>query len=137
MNLSRLFTTPNYRCDMPNRILIVDDEVGIRLSFKELLQNQSQEVHTAASFAEAEALLAEMHFNVVIVDIGLNGREGEDGMKLLEHVKKTSPDTGTIMVTGYGNPASMEKAYNMGAAFYFEKPVSIVSLQKALSSMGA
>jgi len=122
---------------MTKKLLIVDDEIGILLSFKELLQNQSLEVYTASNYAEAEALLNNNEFYVVIADIGLNGRQSDDGMRLLRHVKEISPQTGTIMVTGYGNPSSMEKAYNLGAAFYFEKPVSIVSLQKALSSLGA
>ena len=51
-------------------------------------------------------------------------------------MKEKNLKTRFIMVTGYGNKDVIKKAYAIGADFYFNKPVSINSLQKALKSLG-
>jgi two-component system nitrogen regulation response regulator NtrX len=121
---------------MIKRILIVDDEEGILFSFKGMLEGPSVEVDTACSIDKAESLLKERDYHVALIDVRLRGRVGSDGFKLLEYLKERKLGTETIMITGYGNPESMEKAYLLGAAFYFEKPISLVALQNALESLG-
>lgn len=120
---------------MNQRILIVDDEKAILLAFRKLLQSTSVKVDTAETIDEAENLLKENIYHAVIVDLRLTGVNGEEGLEIIKYVKEFHAQTEVILVTGYGSPAVMEKAQSLGAAFYFEKPVSSEILKNALRSL--
>jgi DNA-binding NtrC family response regulator len=120
---------------MKQRILIVDDEIAILLAFKKLLQSPDIEVDTAETLDDAETLLKENTYSVAIVDLRLTGVDGEEGLKIIKHIKEFYSHTEVILVTGYGNSIVMEKAQARGAAFYFEKPVSSEILKDALKSL--
>jgi len=120
---------------MMQRILIVDDEKAILLAFKKLLQSPNIEVDTAETIENAENLLKENTYNVAIVDLRLTGVDGDEGLKIIKHIKEFYSQTEVILVTGYGSSIVMEKAHARGAAFYFEKPVSSEILKNALKSL--
>ena len=120
---------------MNQRILIVDDEKAILLAFKKLLKSPNIMVDTAETIDEAEDLLRKNIYNVVIVDLRLTGVDGEEGLEIIKYVKGLYPQTNVILVTGYGSSAVMEKAQALGAAFYFEKPVSSEIMKNALKSL--
>jgi DNA-binding NtrC family response regulator len=120
---------------MSKRILIVDDEVVILLAFQQLLAVDGRQIDTAETIEEAERLLDKNHYDVVIADLRLTGILGEEGLEILQYVREKSPGTRMILVTGYGSPEIKEKAYELGAAFYFEKPVSTVVLKDALQRL--
>ncbi|MFZ1979719.1 MAG: response regulator [Smithella sp.] len=120
---------------MKQRILIVDDEKAILLAFKKLLNSPNIDVDTAETVGETEDLLKRNIYNAAIVDLRLTGVDGEEGLKIMKNIKKFYPQTNVILVTGYGSSAVMEKAQALGAAFYFEKPVSIEILKNALKSL--
>ncbi|MGA9110509.1 MAG: response regulator [Smithella sp.] len=120
---------------MKQRILIVDDEKAILLAFKKLLKSPNIDVDTAETIGETEDLLKRNIYNAAIVDLRLTGVDGEEGLKIMKNIKKFYPQTNVILVTGYGSSAVMEKAQALGAAFYFEKPVSIEILKNALKSL--
>jgi DNA-binding NtrC family response regulator len=120
---------------MTQRILIVDDEKAILLAFKKLLKSPNIDVDTAETIADTEELLKKNIYNAAIVDLRLTGVDGEEGLKIMKHIKEFYPQTNVILVTGYGSSAVMEKAQALGAAFYFEKPVSIEILKNALKSL--
>jgi len=120
---------------MTQRILIVDDEKAILLAFKKLLRSPNIDVDTAETIGETEDLLKRNIYNAAIVDLRLTGVDGEEGLKIMKHIKEFYPQTNVILVTGYGSSAVMEKAQALGAAFYFEKPVSIEILKNALKSL--
>jgi len=120
---------------MNQRILIVDDEKAILLAFKKLLQSANIIVDTAETIGEAENLLKKNIYNVAIVDLRLTGVDGEEGLEIIKYVKEFYSQTDVILVTGYGSSVVMEKAQALGAAFYFEKPVSSEILKNALKSL--
>ncbi|HUN54376.1 MAG TPA: response regulator [Smithella sp.] len=120
---------------MKQRILIVDDEKAILLAFKKLLKSPNIDVDTAETVAETEDLLKNNTYNAAIVDLRLTGVDGEEGLNIIKHIKEFYPETVVILVTGYGSSAVMEIAQSLGAAFYFEKPVSIQVLKNALKSL--
>jgi len=121
---------------MSQRILIVDDETAILLAFKKLLQTKDITVDTAETMGEAEKFLCKNFYDAAIVDLRLTGVTGEEGLEIIKYVKEFHPETHVILVTGYGSPKVMEKAQALGAAFYFEKPVSGDTLRNALKSLG-
>lgn len=121
---------------MAQKILIVDDEAAILLAFKKMLQNKDTEVDTAETMGEAENLLKRNIYYAAIVDLRLTGVTGEEGLEIIKYIKEYSNQTHVILVTGYGSPKVMEKAQALGAAFYFEKPISRDTLKNALRSLG-
>ena len=118
------------------KILLVDDEVAILISFQELLQSPTVRVDTAETFEQAEKLLKEEQYDVAIADLRLTGVLGEEGLEIINYIRDHNPGTKTMLITGYGNPKIMAKAYDLGVAFYFEKPVTISTLKEALESLG-
>ena len=121
---------------MPKHVLIVDDETTILIAFKKLLKSPGVEVDTAETFEEVEAFLNKQPYDAVIADLRLSGIAGEEGLDIIRYVKERNPDTQVILMTGYGNQDIMKKAYTLGAAYYFEKPVSTNIIRDALRSFG-
>jgi ActR/RegA family two-component response regulator len=118
------------------RILVVDDETAILIAFKKLLQKPGVVVDTAETMGEAEALLKDNGYTVAIVDLRLTGVVGEEGLEVIKYINEIRPSTRVILVTGYGSPTVMHRAQELGAAFYFEKPVPVEALRTALKSLG-
>jgi DNA-binding NtrC family response regulator len=116
-------------------ILIVDDEVGILLAYKKLLQHDNLVIDTATTIEQAEEYLKEKHYQVVIADLRLTGILGREGLELIRYVKEKHLDTECILVTAYGSPEIKEEALALGACSYFEKPVSGKALKDALMSL--
>lgn len=120
---------------MADRILLVDDEEPILLSFTKLLTRASYEVDTAERIEDAEALLETRTYRVVVTDLRLTGVLGQEGLEILRYVREKNPETGVILVTGHGNPEIMNRAYQLGAACYFEKPVEPKQLIDAVREL--
>ena len=120
---------------MADRILLVDDEEPILLSFTKLLTRASYEVDTADRIEDAEALLKTRPYRVVITDLRLTGVLGQEGLEILQYVREMNPETAVILVTGHGNPEIMNRAYQLGAACYFEKPVEPRQLIEAVGAL--
>lgn len=121
---------------MSQRILVVDDQISTLVSFQRLLQGPRVIVDTADRMEVAERFLKENRYGVVVADLRLTGVLGEEGLEILRYVKEHDLGTQVILVTGYGSPDIMEKAFELGAAFYFEKPVNTELLKDALASLG-
>jgi DNA-binding NtrC family response regulator len=121
---------------MPKHVLVVDDEATILIAFKKLLESPELEVDVAESLEDAQALMSKKSYQAVIADLRLSGIAGEEGLEIIRYVKERDPETQIILITAYGNQDVMKRAYNMGASFYFEKPVSTNVIKNALKSMG-
>src|ERR671919_171356 len=104
---------------MPARILTVDDEDSITIALELLLSDQGYEVDTASTAAEAEALLARRWFDLVFLDLRL---PDADGITLLEHIKRTAPETEVVIMTAHGSLEVTIEAIKRGAFYYIEKP---------------
>ncbi len=118
------------------RILIVDDEPAVLLSFGKLLRFPGAEIEVASTAGDALALIEAQPFDVALLDVRLTGSDGQEGLGLMKAIKDRSPATRVILITGYGSPAVMEAALDLGADFYFEKPVSYSVLREALQALG-
>jgi len=103
------------------RILIVDDEEGLRHTFVLFLRRAGfRQVKEADSFAAATTLLEEGEFDLVISDIVLGAFSGIDILRL---VKEKYVDCPVVMVTGYPNIETAAEAVRLGAYDYLAKPV--------------
>ncbi len=114
------------------RILIVDDEQALLIALKKLLQKNNIEIDIAETMNEAIAHINETDYEVVIADIRLTGILNREGLEILKYIKEHKPGTRVMLMTGYGSQEVMQRAYRLGADYYFEKPVSIRMLRDAL-----
>ncbi|HKC50286.1 MAG TPA: diguanylate cyclase [Myxococcota bacterium] len=107
---------------MDKRVLVVDDDRLIREMTRDALVQEGFRVATAASGREALSRLGdEGPFDLVITDLSMREM---DGLELLERVKRASPHTEVIVLTGYASLESALQAMRLGAADYLRKPVS-------------
>jgi signal transduction histidine kinase len=104
------------------RILIVDDELGIREMFAVWLREENYECVTAASADEALAILATDTYALVISDMIMPGR---NGVELLREIKSRFADTAVIMVSGVDRPQRVRDALRVGAFDYLIKPCEL------------
>lgn len=81
-------------------ILVVDDEANIRGLFREELEEAGYRVLTAASWDEAETLLAGERPDLVTLDIRMGS--GPDGIESLRRIKERHPGLPVVLVTAYG-----------------------------------
>ncbi len=102
------------------RILLVDDEEGIRFTLGCILQKEGFLVNVAAGHDEAVALLGDGPYDLAFVDIML---AGESGIELLRDIKRICPTTQVVMFTGYPQVESAAEAVRLGAFDYITKPV--------------
>src|SRR5262249_16757384 len=107
---------------MPNSVLIVDDEEGIRRSLAGVLEDEDMSVETAASGEECLALFERRLFSCVLLDVWL---PGIDGIETLERLKAAYPDTAVIMISGHGNIETALRPTRLGALDLIENPLKI------------
>ncbi len=101
------------------KILIVDDELIMRESLAGWLQRDGHTIQTAPSGEEALEKLKETHFDIMLVDIKM---EGISGLEVLQQVKESDPDVAVVMITAYGSIPSALEAMKNGAYDYMLKP---------------
>jgi DNA-binding response OmpR family regulator len=101
------------------RILVVDDELSIRLLLTEELSQEGYQVGTAASGEEALAMLQEDTFDLILLDLKM---PGIDGLQVMEEARKLAPNTVVIMLTAYATLDSAVEAMRHGGHDYLLKP---------------
>ncbi|MGD9191433.1 MAG: sigma-54 dependent transcriptional regulator [Desulfobacterales bacterium] len=101
------------------KILIVDDELIMRESLAGWLQRDGHSVQTASSGEDALEKLKDMKFDIMLVDIKM---EGISGLDVLRNVKENDPDIAIVMITAYGSIPTAIEAMKNGAYDYMLKP---------------
>ena len=107
---------------MVGHILIVDDEEGVRLSLRGILEDEGYTVSEAASGEEALSFLEKNTPDLVFLDIWLSGI---DGLETLKKAKQIQEDIPFIMISGHGNVETAVQALRLGAYDFVEKPLSL------------
>ena len=117
------------------RILIIDDEEAIRDSCSLVLHKQGYDARTAADGIRGLKMLEKELFHAVLLDLKLPGLEGRE---VLTRIKKKSPETPVIIITGFATIESAVDTIKRGAFDYLAKPFSPeelrVIVRKALES---
>ncbi len=101
------------------KILIVDDELIMRESLAGWLERDGHSVQTAPSGEDALEKLKDTRFDILLVDIKM---EGISGLDVLRHVKEIDPDVAVVMITAYGSIPTAIDAMKNGAYDYMLKP---------------
>ena len=101
------------------RILVVDDELIVRDSLKEWLDDEGFFVETAESGPQALEKLGQEPFNLMLTDIKMPGM---DGVELLKAAKEACSDLSVLMMTAYATVETAVEAMKVGALDYLMKP---------------
>jgi len=116
------------------RILIVDDEPGIRQSLKGVFEDEGFTTETVSSGEDCLKKVEQNPFDVVLLDIWL---PGIDGLETLRTLREKAPQTHVIMISGHATIATAVSATKLGAYDFIEKPLSLehtlLAVRNALS----
>jgi two-component system nitrogen regulation response regulator NtrX len=107
---------------MPDSILIVDDEQGIREVLSSILADEGYESTAVSSGEECLALLDKRSVDLVLLDVWL---EGMDGLETLERMRKNGMDPMVVMISGHARIEIAVRATKLGAFDFIEKPLSL------------
>lgn len=123
---------------MSYKILVVDDDTAFCLMLKTFLQKKGYEVENAFNAGEAEKVLKEQAFDIILTDIRL---PDSDGLDILKSVKANSATTQVILMTGYTDIKTAVNAMKLGAFDYVGKPINpdeiLFTIQQALKKRTA
>lgn len=107
---------------MHGKVLIVDDQYGIRILLKEVLQKEGYETFLAANGMQAVEIVSEQKPDLVLLDMKIPGM---DGIELLRKMKEVDPEIRVLIMTAYGELDMLKEATNLGALTHFSKPFDI------------
>lgn len=111
------------------KIIVVDDEMGICENVEKILNKNNYEVIHASSAKEAIEMMARESFSLLISDIVMPGM---NGLELLKLVKKEWPLMKAIMMTAYASTDTAMKAIRLGALDYIPKPFTPTELRETV-----
>jgi two-component system response regulator (stage 0 sporulation protein F) len=132
---SRSFTRPVFmsrgRISLSKKILIVDDQFGIRVLLQEVLSQEGYEVFQAPNGSIALEIVETNTPDLILLDMKIPGM---DGLEILRNIRKMGIDTKVIMMTAYGELDLIQEAREMGALAHFTKPFDIDELRQAVNA---
>ncbi|MBK5298037.1 MAG: sigma-54-dependent Fis family transcriptional regulator [Vicinamibacteria bacterium] len=105
-----------------SRILIVDDEPGVRSALGGVLRDEGYDVDTVASGEECLERATRHAPDVILLDVWLPGM---DGLVTLGKLRERQVDAQVVLISGHGNIESAVRAIKMGAFDFVEKPLSL------------
>jgi two-component system response regulator HydG len=114
------------------RILIIDDDRAFRVGTGALLADEGYEVEAASSGDEGLEKLREDAFDMVLLDLRMEGRTG---LSVLEELRQSGDDVPVLMLTGFATVDSAVAALKLGADDYLTKPCDNALLRSKIKSI--
>lgn len=111
------------------KILIVDDQFGIRILLTEILQSDGYTLFQASNGMQALEIVEEHEPDLVLLDMKIPGM---DGLEILRRIKEIKPATEVMMMTAYGDLNMIKEAMRLGAQKHFIKPFDIDEVRKEI-----
>jgi DNA-binding NtrC family response regulator len=116
------------------RVLVIDDEIGIRELIRDVLIQDGHEVVCAENGVEAMAMLAGNKTDAIFLDIRM---PRGDGLTTLRAVRSRWPDMPVVIITGCGQNEVIEEAMKLGAIACLKKPFGISDIVGMLEYIDA
>lgn len=108
------------------KILVVDDQLGVRRLLYETFREDQHEVEMAANGLEAIQLLKNFGPDLILMDMKMPGM---NGIETLRQIRTLDRQVGVIMMTAYGDAQNMEQAKELGILHYMGKPFDLFELR--------
>ncbi|MGG1519831.1 response regulator [Paenibacillus oryzisoli] len=115
---------------MKKKVLIVDDQNGIRVLLMEVFSNEGYDTYQASNGKLALEIVNHVSPDLILLDMKIPGM---DGLDILKHVKAIDPSIKVIMMTAYGELDMIKEATDLGAIMHFTKPFDIDELRMAVN----
>ncbi|MBU8755428.1 MULTISPECIES: response regulator [Priestia] len=114
---------------LAEKILIVDDQYGIRILLTEVLQKEGYTTFQAANGFQAIDITKEQAPDLVLLDMKIPGM---DGIEILKRLKQHDEAIKVIIMTAYGELDMIQEAKDLGALTHFAKPFDIDEIRKVV-----
>ena len=108
------------------KLLIVDDQAGIRLLLQEVFSYEGLDIMQASNGKDALDIVKTNRPDIVLLDMKIPGM---DGLEILSHIKQMDETIIVIMMTAYGELDVIKKSTALGAATHYTKPFDIMELR--------
>lgn len=115
---------------MEKKLLIVDDQFGIRALLHEVFKQEGYATFQAENGKNALEIVGKENPDLVLLDMKIPGM---DGLEILKEIKVNAPGTKVIMMTAYGELDMISEASNLGALRHFTKPFDIDELKEEVN----
>jgi len=113
------------------KILIVDDQKGIRLLLTEVFRHEGYQTFQASDGKQAVEIMRAENPELVLLDMKIPGM---DGLDILRRIRAINPEVRIIMMTAYGELDMVKEAARLGAVRHFTKPFDIDELRDAVNA---
>ncbi|WP_138496404.1 response regulator [Paenibacillus pinistramenti] len=113
------------------KVLIVDDQNGIRILLMEVFGSEGYKTFQAANGKIALEIVQKESPDLVLLDMKIPGM---DGLEILKHIKAVNPEIKVIMMTAYGELDMIKQAEELGALMHFTKPFDIDEMRIAVNT---
>jgi len=114
------------------KILVIDDEDIVCRSCQRILSADGHDVSTACSGDEAMGKIENDHFDVALVDLKI---PGSGGLSILRAIRKSSPQTTVVVITGHPSIENAKEAIRLGAFEFVTKPFVPQTLRRVVSQV--
>lgn len=114
------------------KILVVDDQFGIRLLLSEVFSGEGYEVFQAANGKVAIEITQTEIPDIIILDMKIPGM---DGLEILRKVREFDSEMKVVMMTAYGELDILHEAYKYGILRHFTKPFDISEMKAAIKEI--
>ena len=118
--------------DRKYRVLVVDDEAAVLLTYRLILERQGYEVLACGTSVQAIAAVQNQRFDVVLCDYSLE--EQHTGFEVISVARKIDPDVPAALLTGYATKETADEAASRGIGVMF-KPIEIEEFLSTTSNM--
>ena len=113
-------------------ILVADDDLSIREGCERILRGEGYRVRTAKDGLQALQALKEEQFDLALLDLKMPGR---NGLQVLREIKRQSPHTEVVMITGFATVETAVEAMRLGAYDYIPKPFPPSEVRQVVAKM--
>jgi two-component system, response regulator, stage 0 sporulation protein F len=120
---------PGKGFSMKEKLLVVDDQFGIRVLLKEVFENDGYETYEAANGRTALEILEKEKPDLVLLDLKIPGM---NGIEILREMRSRNIQTEVFLMTAYGEIELIKEAKKLGAIEHFAKPFDIESVRKKI-----
>jgi len=114
------------------KILVIDDEKNIRLTLRDILEDDGHHVLEAGSGEDGIDLLQKENVDLVLLDVRLPGM---DGIEVLKAIRKQDESLDVIMISGHATVGTAVDALRIGAYDFLEKPLSLARVKLAIRNL--